>query len=257
MKTYRALPLLFCALFIARPVQAELVQAPDRQLSADTLLAARKAKAERQRSAGKWLLAIGLIHAGIAVALFSADAGIVVRGCPRYGCFYDTGPIMSPIGAGFLLPGSVLIGVGAPLYSMGTRTLKVIERGEYSGDSLASDGRPQTQQELLRLAYRSLVHSRTGVIISGALASTSAALLLGGAIWFATDHSYHQAEALGMMIPGAVILSLTAFPLIYFSREYSLQKALLSRTSAEPPPKLSLAPILSSNLYGLGLSGTF
>src|SRR4051812_44256874 len=113
MKSYFALPLLFGALLIANPVQAQEAPAPvqlegqpsvavpeslsqppaafsEGQGKAEAqpsdmpeleqLLAVRRAQAVRQRNGGAWLLSLGLLHGAAAIGLFSVDLHALTKG---------------------------------------------------------------------------------------------------------------------------------------------------------------------------------
>ena len=103
-----------------------------------------------------------------------------------------------------------------------------------------------------------MIHHRTGLIASGILFGLSAAMAVSGGILYGMDRDEpSEFGGLMAMTVGGALTGISAFPLIYFAREYSIQKSLLSQVSTEPAATISVAPILSVNLYGAGISGTF
>lgn len=259
MKTYLAISLL-CALLVAQPAIAQAQsEAPQ------AALAQRRAHALGLRRTGQALLAVGVIHAVAALALIMTDlVTISPSKCANQGCFYDTGPVFAYMGTGILIPGSVLIGIGAPLYSMGTRTLHSLSGPDGEARALAELA-PKSREQLLYETRRSMENYRTGLIISGVAVGASVAMMIAGGAAYAAYSSApftyggydRQMGAEAAIVAGGVLTGMALFPFVYFAHGYVKRSALLSRPTPEPETRLSVAPILSPSLYGLGFTGTF
>lgn len=261
MKTHLAISLLLCALLVAQPAAAQGDARPDLA----PLLAQRRAHALGLRRTGQALLALGVIHTVAALALISLDLSRISPGrCATEGCFYDTGPVFAYMGAGLLIPGSALIGIGAPLYSIGTRTLDAMSGPEGEARALAELA-PRSREQIIYETRRSMQNYKTGMIVSGAMIGASVLMIVGGSVASSSlasePFSYsgydRKNAATAAIVAGAVLTGMALFPLAYFAHGYVKRKALLSRSAPEPETRLSVAPIVSPNLYGLGLSGTF
>lgn len=242
MRSMLALAMICFLLFAARPSQAEELPAASATLTLPP--------------SGRGMALAGgiLTGAGLGLIGFGVAGALGYPACP------------SPCGEGgntnhfFQMVTSLIMGVpltviGLPLMVVGIdRTMDyktALRRG------LAASLAPLRREAAQKEVARNLRRDRIGMIVSGVFFGLFAAASIGTGAASATaqrprDASELQTTAAITGILGGSVL----FPFLWCAGNYASYKSMLAGTSAVPPiSDISLAPVVSSNQYGISLTG--
>lgn len=217
-------------------------------------LTERRLIAQRQKTTGKWLLGVGIANLAAGMAVASPELAFIA-GCNRSPCFYDSLPLMMPTGLPFAIIGAALTIAGAPLYAVGSRTLKSLPPASGGAVSVT---RTITDADALASLRLKMQHHRLQTIIAGAIFGFGAALAVGAGVGAAFERDFHYVPTEAAVAAIGATTAVTAFGfLVGYGNKYRTERAILSGVSTASVPSVSLQPVLSSNHYGLSFSGSF
>lgn len=175
-------------------------------------------------------------------------------GCHNpYGCESEFVMGSLYMGAG-LGSGVVLAAVGGPIMGVGVRRMLAYK------DALRAGLRdPRLQEEARRQIARDMRVERIGMIASGVIFGLTSAATIATGIALGVNKDSYFGEY-GNIAAGSIVSGVGAagslFALAFCGANYQAYKALLAGTDTTPLlSSLSVAPVVSSSMYGLSLSG--